>query len=138
MKRRPPRWRHVNRHRPPGGQQLLLYAPELRGTLGPLDEGVRLGHWDSARRRLTAPGAPNVKFWRWWPYPVPPRVGRLPRLELSGEMLLALDRLRAWHGREPGSTSLIPYGEWGIKVTTMLALLRRGLVKRGGDDYYLP
>lgn len=124
-------------HLPPKGRLLLVYAPELRGEQGPLDEGVRFGVWMGFRFDLRPQNKTfNKPLLRWWPYPTPPRVNRLPRLELTPDMTMALDTIQR---KRPKAFEPIPFRRWNIKENTMLALLRRGMVRRSKLEgtYYL-
>jgi len=122
------RWRTLKRYRPPRGKQLLVYDPTMRGKRDVLDDGARLGYYDGLRLRAAdeAPG----EYLRWLPYPAPPRLERLPTMDITIEMRLLLDRLRTAQRRG----ELLPHrafvlGEYGSKLSTLRALARRGILR---------
>lgn len=143
MKKSQPRWRHVNQFQPPKHRRLLLFAPELRGRDGPMDDGVRFGYWTGkglAALGYKSParrGPDSIFFHRWWAYPLPPALPEAPKLVLTGEMKLALDKLERWKNSKGwGPFVIVPHKQLDVKLGTLEALRRRGLVRRGPGGYY--
>jgi hypothetical protein len=127
------RWRILKHVRPERGQQVLLYSPELRGAQWAGDDGVRLGYYKGGYGTGKLQASPHLKgviFQRWLPYAPPPRVGRAPRMELTPDMLMAVDKLgKARASGRLRKGALIDHRKLGISLTTMNALLHRRLIR---------
>lgn len=143
MKETKQRWRHLAQVQPPLGRSLLLYAPELRGARGVADDGVRLGVRAGGRghgRLKAVPHEKGILFLRWWAYPVPPRVDimRAPRLALTPDMRMAVDKLESAVARgRLKRGAAIDHLKLDIKLYTLNALLRRRLIRRNQEFFYV-